>query len=272
MTGQEEEEHPSCPRPQRNRAHDRRSGRRHACSRRTPGKIYLAGPYNGAPLSIVSITSAKVGPFDLGTVVIRFALDINPTTAQVEVSGAQSEPIPHIIEGIVVHVRDIRVYMNREKFIINPTNCSPMTITETIDGAGADPANPADQDPVDRQHAVRGRGLLEPRVQTRSFKVSTSAKTSRPNGASLTAKLTVPGALGTQANISKVKVELPKAAPLAADDTAESVHRRAVRNQPRGVPAGVDHRAREGDHADPPRPAGRPRVLRQPRRRSVPRA
>ncbi len=85
-----------------------------------PGKIYLAGPYNGAPLSIVSITWAKVGPFDLGTVVIRFALDINPTTAQVEVSGAQSEAIPHIMRGIVVHVREIRVYMDREKFIDQP--------------------------------------------------------------------------------------------------------------------------------------------------------
>ena len=60
----------------------------------TPGKVYLAGPYHGAPLSIVSITSAKVGPFDLGTVVIRFALNINPTTAQVEVSAQRLGPDP----------------------------------------------------------------------------------------------------------------------------------------------------------------------------------
>ncbi len=114
----------------------------------TPGKIYLAGPYHGAPLSIVSITSAKVGPFDLGTVVIRFALQINPSTAQVEVSANGSDPIPHIIKGIVVHVREVRVYMDRPKFIINPTNCEPSSITNTIDGAGADFANPADQVPV----------------------------------------------------------------------------------------------------------------------------
>ncbi len=67
---------------------------------------------------------------------------------QVEVSGAQSEAIPHIIQGIVVHVREIRVYMNREKFIINPTNCSPLTITDTIDGAGANFADLSDQNPV----------------------------------------------------------------------------------------------------------------------------
>ena len=120
----------------------------------TPGKVYLAGPYHGAPLSIVSITTAKVGPFDLGTVVIRFALDINPTTAQVEVSANGSDPIPHIIDGIVVHVREIRVYMDRNKFILNPTNCNPMNITDTIDGAGANPANPADQVPVAVEHPV----------------------------------------------------------------------------------------------------------------------
>ena len=79
----------------------------------TPGKLYLAGPYHGAPFSIVSITSAVVGPFDLGTVVIRFALEINPITAQAEIDATGSDPIPHIIKGIVVHVRDIHVYVDR---------------------------------------------------------------------------------------------------------------------------------------------------------------
>ena len=140
-----------------------------------PGKVYLAGPYHGAPLSIVSITSAKVGPFDLGTVVIRFALDINPTTAQVEVSGAQSEPIPHIINGIVVHVREIRVVHGPRKVHHQPHQLRPLSITDTIDGAGADFANPADQVPVDGQHAVRGRRLLEPQIQTQ-------VRPSRPAG------------------------------------------------------------------------------------------
>ncbi len=178
----------------------------------TPGKIYLAGPYNGAPLSIVSITSAKVGPFDLGTVVIRFALDINPTTAQVEVSANHSDPIPHIIKGIVVHVRDIRVYMDREKFIINPTNCSSLRITDTIDGAGADPANPADQVPVTVATPFEAADCSSLRFKP-DFAVTTSAQTSRADGASLTAKLAIPAALGTQANISRVKVELPEQLP-----------------------------------------------------------
>ncbi len=178
----------------------------------TPGKVYLAGPYNGAPLSVVSITAAKVGPFDLGTVVIRFALNINPTTAQVEVSANGSDPIPHIIKGIVVHVRDIRVYMDREKFIINPTNCSPLSITDTIDGAGADPTNPADQVPVGVSTPFEAADCSSLAFKP-GFKVSTSGRTSKANGASLSVKLTIPGALGTQANIAKVKVELPKALP-----------------------------------------------------------
>ncbi len=211
VSGAEEEANPSCPHASEI-GHTIVEAGVGTVLAQTPGKVYLAGPYHGAPLSIVSITSAKVGPFDLGTVVIRFALDINPTTAQVEVSGTQSEAIPHIIKGIVVHVRDIRVYMDREKFIINPTNCASLSITDTIAGAGADPANPADQVPVTVSTPFEAADCSSLAFKP-AFTVSTSAKTSRADGASLTAKIAVSGALGTQANISRVKVELPKALP-----------------------------------------------------------
>jgi hypothetical protein len=211
VTGAEEEANPSCP-ASSEVGHSIVEAGVGTVLAQTPGKIYLAGPYHGAPLSIVSITSAKVGPFDLGTVVIRFALDINPSTAQVEVSANGSDPIPHIIRGIVVHVRNIRVYMTREKFILNPTNCTPLSISNTIDGAGADPANPADQVPVTVTTPFTAADCSSLSFKP-AFTVSTSAKTSRTDGASLTAKLTVAGALGTQANISRVKVELPKQLP-----------------------------------------------------------
>ncbi len=211
MTGAQEEANPSCP-ASSEIGHTIVEAGVGTVLAQTPGKIYLAGPYHGAPLSIVSITSAKVGPFDLGTVVIRFALDINPSTAQVEVSANGSDPIPHIIKGIVVHVRDIRVYMDRSKFIINPTNCSPLQITNTIDGAGANFADPSDQVPVSVNTPFEAADCSSLAFKP-SFSVSTSAKTSRADGASLTAKLTVPGALGTQANISRVKVELPEQLP-----------------------------------------------------------
>ncbi|HXC23437.1 MAG TPA: hypothetical protein VNU28_02530, partial [Solirubrobacteraceae bacterium] len=179
----------------------------------TPGKIYLAGPYHGAPLSIVSITSAKVGPFDLGTVVIRFALDINPITAQVEVSGAQSDPIPHIIKGIVVHVRDIRVYMDRHDFTLNPTDCSAKNITDAIVGAGSNYANPINQDTVDVQTPFEAADCASLGFKP-VFKATTSAKTSRANGTSLHVALSYPSApQSTQANIKSVKVDLPRQLP-----------------------------------------------------------
>jgi hypothetical protein len=103
-----------------------------------PGRVYLAGPYKGAKLSIAAITPAKVGPFDLGTIVIRQALRIDPTTAQVTSDGSASDPIPHILAGILVHARDIRVFVDRDNFVLNPTSCAKMAATATVlSGAGA---------------------------------------------------------------------------------------------------------------------------------------
>jgi len=113
-----------------------------------PGKIYLAGPFNGAPLSVVSITAARVGPFDLGTVVLRLALRIDPETAEVFVDATRSDPIPHIIQGIPVHARDIRAYVDRTDFVLNPTNCEPTSTASTVLGSGLDFGSAGDDEPV----------------------------------------------------------------------------------------------------------------------------
>jgi hypothetical protein len=113
-----------------------------------PGKVYLAGPYNAAPLSVVAITAAKVGPFDLGTVVVRQALKINPETAEVFVDATGSDPIPHIIQGIPVHARDIRVYVDRPEFVLNPTSCERTSTASTVVGSGRDFGSDADNVPV----------------------------------------------------------------------------------------------------------------------------
>ncbi|HWX88295.1 MAG TPA: hypothetical protein VNX67_08975, partial [Solirubrobacteraceae bacterium] len=150
---------------------------------------------------------------DLGTVVIRFALRINPLTAQVEVDSSGSDAIPHIIRGIVVHVRDIRVYMDRPKFIVNPTSCNTMMIANTITGAGADFTNPADAYPVTVTSPFQAADCSNLAFKP-VFNVSTSGKTSRSSGASLNVKLAYPSApFGTQANIRSVKVDLPKQLP-----------------------------------------------------------
>jgi hypothetical protein len=103
-----------------------------------PGKLYLAGPYGGSKLSVVAITAAKVGPFDLGTVVIREALKVDPETAEVSVDAAGSDPIPHIIQGIPVHARDIRVYADRPDFVLNPTGCRRAETAAVVVGSGID--------------------------------------------------------------------------------------------------------------------------------------
>jgi len=113
-----------------------------------PGKLYMAGPYNGSPLSIAAITAVKVGPFDLGTVVIRQALRINPETAEVFVDATGSDPIPHIIQGIETHARDIRVYVDRPEFVLNPTSCEPTSTASTVLGSGLDFGSEADNVPV----------------------------------------------------------------------------------------------------------------------------
>ncbi len=107
-----------------------------------PGKLYLTGPYHGAPLSITAVDSALVGPFDLGVIIIRSAIKVDPVTAQVSIDSAGSDPIPHIIGGIPLHLRDIRVYISRPNFTINPTNCEPSPAISTLTGSSPPFANP----------------------------------------------------------------------------------------------------------------------------------
>ena len=99
----------------------------------THGKVYLAGPYKGAPISLVVVIPAIAGPFDLGVVVDRIALNVNLTTAQV---SAESDPFPRILAGIPLDVRDIRVNLDRPDFTIAPTNCEPKAVQATVFGFG----------------------------------------------------------------------------------------------------------------------------------------
>jgi hypothetical protein len=89
------------------------------------GKIYLAGPFQGAPLSLVVITPALAGPYDYGTVVVRVALHIDPLDTHVI---ADSETVPEIIGGIPLRIRSIQVNIDKPEFMIDPTNCSAFSI------------------------------------------------------------------------------------------------------------------------------------------------
>jgi hypothetical protein len=142
--GQEELDNPSCPSASRIGSTLAGAGVGPELSY-APGKIYLAGPYKGAKLSIVVISTVKVGPFDLGNVVVRQALRLNPDTAEVVSDGASADPLPHILQGVVVHLRDIQASLDRPNFMFNPTSCERMDASATVlsgDGQAAKVSSP----------------------------------------------------------------------------------------------------------------------------------
>jgi hypothetical protein len=104
------------------------------------GQVFLAGRYKGAPLSLAVITPATAGPFDLGTVVVRVALSLEPRTAQVH---AVSDPIPHVYGGATLDIRSVNVVLNRDDFTLTGTNCSPLSFEGSLLGGGANPLDPA---------------------------------------------------------------------------------------------------------------------------------
>jgi NHL repeat len=163
------------------------------------GRAYFAGPYEGAPFSLVIVTPAIAGPFDLGVVVVRAGLYINPSTAQVTV---KSDPFPTILDGIPLDIRSVGVEMNRSDFVLNPTSCAVMSVT------GEEKSTTGNIAGLSTRFQAGGcTGLpFHP-----SFTASTQGSTSRANGASLVVKIAEPAnSLGHQANIRSVKVDLPK--------------------------------------------------------------
>jgi DNA-binding beta-propeller fold protein YncE len=164
--------------------------------------VYVTGPYKGAPFGLTFVVPAVAGPYDLGRVIVRAAINVDPRTAQLTVT---SDPLPTIIDGIPVQVKTVNVVIDRPNFVFNPTNCNPMNIggsVTSLQGATAI---------LSSSFQVTGCGDLK--FQPR-FSVSTSGHTSRAGGASLDARLSFPkNALGKDANIASVKVDLPKQLP-----------------------------------------------------------
>lgn len=173
-----------------------------------PGKLYLAGPFAGAPLSVVAITPAVAGPFDVGAVVVREALTLDPVTAEVQVDGERSDPIPHILEGIPLKLRDLRVYVDRDKFTLNPTSCDPSKVKATLFGSYADVFSKADDKPVDLESRYQAANCL-----TLGFKPKLAIKlkggTKRGDFPGLTAVLRPRKG---DANLARTVVKLPTSA------------------------------------------------------------
>jgi hypothetical protein len=171
------------------------------------GEVFLTGPYRGAPFGLSIVNPAKAGPFDLGKVIVRAKLEIDRQTAQVNVVTDPSGPfaIPRILDGIPLQIRHVNVTVDRPGFSINPTNCNPLSITGSVaSDEGADAA-------VAIPFQVTNCAQLK---FTPKFTVSTSGRTSKANGAALITKLSYPKLpQGSEANIAKVKVSLPRQLP-----------------------------------------------------------
>jgi hypothetical protein len=162
------------------------------------GSAYLAGPYKGAPFSAVFITPAIAGPFDLGVVVVRAGLYVDPKTAQVT---TRSDQLPTILHGIPLDIRSVAVHVDRPGFTLNPTSCNLMTVT------GEETSTLGQVAPLSGRFQVGNCGALSFHP---TLTASTGPKGSRTNGASLTVKITSGAG---QSNIAKTDLTLPAALP-----------------------------------------------------------
>ena len=187
----------------------------------TGGRVYITEKYAGAPFGLSIVDPVKAGPFDLehdtskpatnvpacDCVVVRARIEVDPLTAALTVTTDPSGPhaIPHLIDGIPVQIRKVNVLIDRPGFTFNPTNCEPMGI------AGQITSDEGASSPVSVPFQATNCALLSFKP---GFAVATSAHPTRTDGTSLDVKLSYPRApFGSQANIAKVKVELPKQLP-----------------------------------------------------------
>jgi hypothetical protein len=160
------------------------------------GKVYLASPYKGAPLSLALAVPALAGPFDLGNVVVRAALGIDPETAQVTVA---SDPIPAILHGIPIDIRSILVDVNRDQFTVNPTSCDPDSVAGSASSQQGLTASFSDRFQVGGCAGLR----FKPRIS-----LTLDGSTKRAGHPALRTVVSYPKG-GGYANVARASVQLP---------------------------------------------------------------
>ncbi len=191
------------------------------------GSVYFTGPYDGAPFGLSVVVPAVAGPFNLGNVVVRAALRVNPVSTQVtaETPGVgQPGGLPQIIDGVPLRIRTINATLNDPSFTLNPTNCSRMSITGTVTSTTGTATNVA--------APFEANGCRDLPFKP-ALTASTQAKASREGGASLTVKVASgPG----QANIAKVQLRLPKALPARLATLKKACTEEQFNANPAGCP------------------------------------
>ena len=190
----------------------------------TGGRVFITGPYEGAPFGLEIVTPAVAGPFDLGTVTVRSRLMIDPNNASVTIL---SDPLPTQLRGIPLQLKRVLVTVNRANFEFNPTNCAPMQIDGTISGAQG--ASVTVSSPF--QIANCASLPFKPKLTA-----STKGQASKADGANFDVKVESKG-LG-QANIAKVRLQLPKALPARLTTLQKACTEKAFAANPASCPEG----------------------------------
>jgi hypothetical protein len=193
------------------------------------GQVFVTGPYKGAPFGLSVVVPAVAGPFNLGNVVVRAAIHVDPHTAALSVT---SDPLPQMLDGVPLQVQAVNVTVDRPGFTFNPTNCAQQQVSGIItaaQGASADVSSP---------FAVAGCANLPFKP---SFKVSTRAGTSKRGGASLDVRVGSGSGYPqgqSQANIAKVAVSLPKQLPSRLTTIQQACLQATFEANPASCPVG----------------------------------
>ncbi len=166
------------------------------------GEVFLTGPYDGAPYGLSIVVPALAGPFDLGPVVTRAQIGVDPYTGRVVVTGS----VPRIVQGVPLRLRSIGVDVDRPSFLFNPTNCGPLATESTLTGFVPGSSETVAQS-LSSPFAVGGCNKLAFKPKLTAF---VGAKTSKADGASLEVKVSQGP---RQANIRQVLTTLPKQLP-----------------------------------------------------------
>ena len=162
------------------------------------GKVYLTGPYKGQPFGLSIVVPAIAGPFNLGTVVVRAAIAVNPSTAALTIT---TDALPQYVDGVQLRLRKINVDVNRPGFMLNPTSCAEQSVAATITAAQGASSS------LSTPFALGGCSAL---AFAPKLSATSEAKASKAKGASLNVSIkSAPG----EANIGKVDLQLPKAFP-----------------------------------------------------------
>jgi hypothetical protein len=161
-----------------------------------PGRVYLTGPYKGAPYGLSIVVPAIAGPLNLGTVVVRAAIHVDRTTAQLRVI---SDPMPSILDGIPLQVRLVDVVVDKPGFTFNPTSCAASSFAATLASLGGKMAARTSRFQVAGCAGLKFKPTLKIRVGARG-KLTRGKRT--PLSVSINQR-------GSRANLRSVEVALP---------------------------------------------------------------